>query len=347
MDRLAENSRAVLLGWKDSEKELFLNRGMFFHSDAFWRLEAKTVELRTHHRQSSAEYYEALEAVRSGGDESQKQSAIDFFNERVRPHAEDDSAVFMVATIKQMRDINVERLGRLPGESRTFRANDSVVLEWDIEDNPKRKALYAAQGEDPEEVLRESSFFKDQSGGCPSLASLELKVGARVMLVANLPLSHKRLVNGQAGNVTGFSQPGDENWVDVHFDEIGPQRICPYDFESSIPGLGACFRRQIPLQLAWAITHHRSQGQTLSKVRVDPYAFTEGQLYVALSRCRTIEGLELTENISPDSMKVNEGVTTFMESPGNLSAQETLGTWREQPVPNSLWVQMLDDTEEQ
>jgi len=332
-----ERPRAVLLGSKrKDEQELFLNRGMFFHSDAFWRRGFRTVELRTNHRQESAEYYEALEALRSGGDELQMNSAIVFFNARVRPLTEDDSALQMVATIATMRDINADRLGRLQGESRTFQANDSVMFEDDFDESPLRKALY----DDPEKALWDSQFFEDLSNGCPALRDLELKVGARVMLVANLLSVHERLVNGQAGEVTGISRPGEESWVDVNFDDVGPQRIHPIDFESTIPGLGSCFRRQVPLQLAWAITHHRSQGQTLSKVRVDPYAFTDGLLYVALSRCRTIEGLELTEEILPDYAIVNPDATNFMTYHEDPSAQEKLGTWQQQPVPDSLWEAM-------
>jgi len=331
MDEL-QNDRAVLIGWNDSRKELFLNRGMFFHSDAFWRLGTKTVELHTHHRQESAEYHEALEVLRSGGTASQLQGAIDFFNKRVRPE-EDESAVRMVATIAMMRDINTERLGHVQGESRTLEAVDQVVPEWDIKDHPERKGLY----DDPETVLRQSAFFEDFTGGCPALKDLELKVGARVMLVANLPSIHERLVNGQAGEVTGISPLGEADWVDVNFDDIGPKRIFPYLFESVIPGLGSCFRSQIPLQLAWAITHHRSQGQSFTKVRIDPYAFTDGLLYLALSRCRTIEGLELTKDILPEYVIVNQDAMTFMKSQGDPRAQEMLGTWMQRPPPDSLF----------
>jgi len=336
MDELNENQRAVMTGWKDGEMELFLNRGMFFHSDAFRRLEPRTVELRTHHRQSSPEYHKALQALRSKGVESQKQSVIDFFNERVRPIAEDNSAVRMVATIARMRDINEEKLSQLPSEPRTFGSEDRVLLEQDINGSPRSMAPYAEQGVDPEDVLRESSFFKDWSGECPALGNLELKVGARVMLVADLPWTYERLANGQTGTVTGFPPTGDEKWVEVDFDGVGRRRIYPYGFESSIPGLGTCFRSQIPLQLAWATTHHWSQGQTLSKVRVDPYA-SEGLLYAALSRCRSIDGLELTDYISPDSVMANPDTITFVESQRNPRARKKLGTWREKPVPESLW----------
>jgi len=316
--------------------ELFLNRGMFFHSDAFWRLEPRTVELRTRHRQSSPEFHEALQALRSTGMGSQKQSAIDFFNERVRPTAQDNGAVRMVATISRMRGINEERLSQLSSEPRTFGSEDRVLLEQGIDGSPRRKGPYAEQGVDPEDVLRESSFFKDWSGECPALGNLELKVGARVMLVADLPWTYERLANGQTGTVAGFPTTGNDNWVEVDFDGVGRRRIYPHGFESSIPGLGTCFRNQIPLQLAWATTPHSSQGQTLSKVRVDPYA-SEGLLYAALSRCRSIGGLELAEYISPDSVTANTDAITFMGSQRNPRAQKALGTWREKPVPESLW----------
>jgi hypothetical protein len=236
-----------------------------------------------------------------------------------------------------MRDINEERLSQLPSEPRTFGSEDRVLLERDIDGSSGSKGPYAEQGGSPEEALHQSLFFKDWSGECPALGNLQLKVGARVMLVVDLPWTFDRLGNGQTGTVTGFPPTGEDNWVEVDFDGVGPRRIYPYSFESSIPGLGTCFRNQIPLQLAWAVTHHRSQGQTLSKVRVDPCDASEGLLYAALSRCRSIDGLELAEYISPDSVMVNPDATTFMESRRKLRARKTLGTWREKPVPESLW----------
>ena len=71
---------------------------------------------------------------------------------------------------------------------------------------------------------------------------------------------------------------------------------------------------QLPLRLAYAITIHKSQGQTYSKVNLNPYSWDCGQLYVALSRIKTIEGLHLTQEIQPRYLVTANEVVDFYNS---------------------------------
>lgn len=71
---------------------------------------------------------------------------------------------------------------------------------------------------------------------------------------------------------------------------------------------------QIPLKIAYAITIHKSQGQTYSSVNVSPVCFASGQLYVALSRAKSIEGMSLTSNIARSELRTSPAVKRFYES---------------------------------
>ena len=72
--------------------------------------------------------------------------------------------------------------------------------------------------------------------------------------------------------------------------------------------------KQMPVRLAYAITIHKSQGKTFEKIILDPKAFADGQLYVALSRLKSIDGLYLTEEIKAEYLKTNKKVKDFYEN---------------------------------
>lgn len=168
---------------------------------------------------------------------------------------------------------------------------------------------------------------------------LALQVGAQVMCTQNI--SDLNLVNGSIGRVVDFITP--EQALDKGYpiakapitisDEGTPQRLSikkqfkkqtwplvkfvssgivlmpPVDFslDNGVGGMRAC-RRQVPLILAWALTIHRAQGQTIDRLRVDlAKTFAPGQAYVAVSRCKTLEGLQVV-NFSPSSVFVNNKV---------------------------------------
>lgn len=158
----------------------------------------------------------------------------------------------------------------------------------------------------------------------PAESLLKLKQGAQVMFVKNDP--DKRFVNGTIGKISHLSENeikvvviernGDEKTIEVQPLEW---EIIKYKYEHTSGKLNADVVgvfKQYPLKLAWAITIHKSQGQTFERVIIDlgKGAFEYGQTYVALSRCTTLEGIILKKRLQPRDIKVDERITEFYQS---------------------------------
>lgn len=140
--------------------------------------------------------------------------------------------------------------------------------------------------------------------------SLKLKIGTRVMCVANIDPDQFTIVNGSQGLVIGVQ--GEFSYPLVKFHNGIIRLIVPHVWNSeTIPGLTI---RQIPLIYAWAITIHKAQGITLDTARIDAGSriFECGQTYVALSRVRTLNHLYLCE-FEPSNIRVNRKVKQFYE----------------------------------
>ena len=155
----------------------------------------------------------------------------------------------------------------------------------------------------------------------PTDYELRLKIGAQVMFVKNDPDPEKRFFNGKIGQITSiennsvFVQCSDEEdeievtsllWENVKYTIDKDTAEIKEDVEGSFS--------QIPLKLAWAITIHKSQGLTFEKAIIDAEAsFAHGQVYVALSRCKTLEGMVLKTPIAGHSIITDETVGGFIQ----------------------------------
>jgi len=221
---------------------------------------------------------------------------------------------------------------------------------------------------DPPQAFTASISGETDGFEHPTETTLHLAVGAQIMLLTNDPSD--RWVNGTLGRITGITRG--EGGVD----EDGPvitvllrdgrtEQVREHTWEITRPSVegGSLVHQvvgtftQLPMKLAWAITIHKSQGQTLDRVVVDLTGgtFANGQLYVALSRCTSLEGLVLKRDVLPRDLKTDQRVRRYLAT--GAAATETLGEaylsvltvgtvgdrWRPRPVEIAV---VTDDGDE-
>lgn len=247
-------------------------------------------------RQSDPEFIEALVCIRVG---AVTENVLKFMEKVTKPkeYSNGLEAVNLYATKSKADNFNNERLLKLDGDTRTFSAKDQSM-----------------RGGNLDKLL----------SSCPAPSTLPLRIGAQVMLVKNLT---KDLVNGTVGIVVGFTKsltkenkiPNITNTTSlpiVRFtmanNRMYTTPTMPQTWESVLPnGMVQCSRTQIPLILSWAITVHKSQGQTIQRLKVDLQGiFESGQVYTALSRAVSADTLEVL-NFNPDTIKVDEESLNF------------------------------------
>ena len=251
----------------------------FFHSKALQKLDYVTIELQKVHRQKDRDFLEILNAVREN---RVTRNVLDSLNSRV--HAYDDDDTIRLTTHNAQADsINQRKLEALPGEP--------VMFEAEVD------------GE-----FSENSY--------PAEYVISLKKGAQVMFIRND--ADGNYYNGKIGRVEEIT----DKYVTV-IDEDGTEiAAAPVEWENIqyslndesgeiMPEVVGRFR-QLPLRIAWAVTIHKSQGLTFDKVMIDAgSAFAFGQVYVALSRCRSLEGISLDSPIHFSSIYSDMNVAEF------------------------------------
>lgn len=181
-------------------------------------------------------------------------------------------------------DMNHSNLAKLNTQQETYNAHVRWTLDADV--NPARR-------DEMTKLLKHAAANVDTHAAVKS--EVTLKVGAQVMLLCNLNLQ-EGLVNGSRGVLTGFVQQGGEQLPVVQFAKGRELTIDKFCWEIKVEDAGTIFYRQVPLQLAWAVTIHKAQGLSLDcvELQLDRSVFEYGQAYVALSRVRSLAGLRLT-----------------------------------------------------
>ena len=143
---------------------------------------------------------------------------------------------------------------------------------------------------------------------CPAPETVSWKVGAQVMLLKNLDVA-KRLVNGACGVVVATRGP----YPEVRFESGEQKLVSPEAFEISVQGRVVATRTQIPLNLAWALTIHKSQGMTLDRAVVHAQGiFADHQLYVGVSRVCQLEHVRIV-GYWPSAVRCNAKCAKYMK----------------------------------
>ncbi len=156
----------------------------------------------------------------------------------------------------------------------------------------------------------------------PIEKTLELKIGAQVMFVKNDPTGNQRFFNGKIGIVASIK----DDEIEIKFNDTSPAVIVTRyewqnvkyklsdvsnEIEENIAGTFSHY----PIKLAWAITVHKSQGLTFDKAIIDiGGAFAPGQVYVALSRLRSLDGLVLTSSVNVNSLQLDEKINAYSKT---------------------------------
>jgi ATP-dependent DNA helicase PIF1 len=199
----------------------------------------------------------------------------------------------------------------LPTRLCTHKDDVAVINKRELDSLPHPKQTFTAIDSDGNENGTSSHVSKILNQLCPAGSELVLKLNAQVMLIKNLDVSGS-LVNGARGTVVGFDSS--RNGLPIVKFMNGAQMTVKYESWSyRVSGGVLLTRKQLPLQLAWAISIHKSQGMTLDCVEISlSRVFEYGQAYVALSRAKSLHALRIVD-FEPSAIKANEVVLKFYE----------------------------------
>ena len=267
----------------------FYKNGFFFSSFSYQKCKPITVELKHVYRQDNLKFIEILNEIRNN---KLSQASADELNKRYIPD--------FVPAINE---------GYIDLTTHNNRAEKTNTLELD-----KIKSKIHTYSASVEGKFPEYSY--------PTNEVLQLKVGAQVMFIKNDSSIEKRYFNGKIGKIIHldedeiFVKCPNENTTIVVTPEIWENVNYTVDAETkeiSENKIGSF--TQMPLRLAWAITIHKSQGLTFEKAIIDAHAaFAHGQTYVALSRCKSLEGLVLKSCIHSNQIISDSNVISFNEN---------------------------------
>ncbi len=293
------------------EQAIFASRyatPYFFSSSAFGSgqaslldsgIELEYIQLKKMFRQTDEKFIEILNAVR---EKKVTDRHLHLLNSRVGKNTSQSSGsleMYLTTTNREAQIINDQELKKLSTDEFTFSA--SFEGEFDMKAVPTEKEL-------------------------------SVKVGAQIMMVSND--FQERWMNGTVGIVQSiyFDEDTKEYAVVVQFSNMDTVTVFPHTwnmyhfyFDESVKRIDSEVvgsYRQYPFRLAWAITIHKAQGKTFDKVILDigRGTFSPGQLYVALSRCRTLEGITLIRPIQHRHVFLDRRVSLFLKEFESLTS---------------------------
>ncbi|HOG11508.1 MAG: AAA family ATPase [Smithellaceae bacterium] len=308
-----------------AEREIFKNHyptPYFFSAKVFEALDIEYVELEKVYRQKDDEFVRLLNTIRN---RSVTDDDLAKFNSRCDPFFEAPSGSFYLAltSTNDLADtINEKRLAELPGK------------------------IWKAKGQ------IEGDFGKEY---LPTAVDLKLKKNAQIMMLNND--SFGQWINGTIGKIRKFEKDDEGDDVIVaELDNGDTARISPYtwkiyrffikDEELRSEEVGSF--RQYPVRLAFAVTIHKSQGKTFENVVIDVGrgTFAHGQMYVALSRCTTLDGIVLKKPLQKSHILMDWRVVKFLTNLQYARAAKTLSRedkikWIEEAIAEKKDIEIL------
>lgn len=262
----------------------------FFSSNALRQAEFVTIELRHVYRQSDPLFLDLLNGIRTNTADSH---TLEVLNRRYVPNfrpAKEEGYIRLTTHNYQADNINKRELDALPSAAKEFKAQ--------------------VRGDFPE-----SSY--------PTDGTLVLKTGAQVMFIKNDSSMEKAYYNGMLGEVVGFEDSiirvlphGGDSVLDIGHERWENLRYSIDEKTKEVAEEVIGTFSQYPLKTAWAITVHKSQGLTFEKAIIDVHqSFAHGQTYVALSRCKTLEGMVLSAPVPRSAIISDSMVSDFTNDP--------------------------------
>lgn len=387
--------------------ECFLNRGFTFQAPAWRQCCLREVLLTRVFRQADSHFVRILDNIRYGryGDGPIEELTKKCL--RTLPEIQGVRPTQLFSRNADVNRVNIEEMQALTTPEVSICGCEGVDVDIAAGRSlGERIALSSSRRTELEMQLKRNEFFRD----CLAPSTLQLKVGAQVMLLRNLDLTKgakDMLVNGSRGVVEGFqskaeavqalrlelltirgrlgiapdrtpraapsptqSNPsqnaGDsgetasgfedgslaqlvkmdslqrhltiyDQWPGSHVPLVrfvgGRLVVChPERFTAIVAGVGVCWRDQCPIKAAWAITCHKAQGMSLDRINISlKNMFAEGQAYVAVSRARSLEGLQII-GASPGCVKTSAIVQKFYEAmeTGQLYCDTQWDQWQKE-----------------
>lgn len=275
----------------------------FFSSKIVTENKPIYIELKKIYRQKEQEFIDLLNKIRVN---QINETELNELNKKYNPTFSAngiDNHIILSTTNAQVNQTNATKLVELKSET--------TIFEGDIT----------------------GTFPKDSKGNfvLPTEQTLHLKVGAQVMILKNDSGEIKRYFNGKIGKISSLEDNkiivefSDENKVQIEKTSWNNIQYVWNKEKRKIEETTIGTFTQYPLRLAWAITVHKSQGLTFERVYADlGSAFEDGQVYVALSRCTSFNGLVLKSQIPRNKIRTNNKVIEFAktETPSTLIVQE-------------------------
>ena len=264
----------------------YYDTAFFFSSKALQKTSFVSITLEHVYRQSDQAFIDVLNKVRHNHTD---EATLEILNRRYIPGfigRDDDGYIILTTHNAQAQEINQSKLNKLPGRS--------YILEGQV------------KGDFPEYSY-------------PTDIALELKTGSQVMFVKNDTAAERQYFNGKIGiideiddEIISVKCENEDNLISVARAEWENVKYTLDEQTREISETISGSFVQFPLKLAWAITIHKSQGLTFEKAIIDARAaFAHGQVYVALSRCRTLEGMVLNAPLTPRCFINNSQISDF------------------------------------